>query len=877
MKGGFLCHFQDPLIISQRSLQSWKGSCVLIPCEIRRTYDGQKLKDLYLVWYFGAIYVKTDYIGTTLYKSNMTSNDQTTPIIPHFQHRVQFVGDLNERNCSLKISQLQKNDTGRYGARLYGPAADPKAKWFLNATVTVEESPPLPKMETFIHRSYFQRTQVFEEQKKAKVDCSVTYHCLDQPLQLTFQGLEEDHLASQKMTFQNRMIKTVLVFVPTWEDHGKTLKCSLNNQDGSEVSQGSMPLNVKHAPKGVKLKAISGTTVQEGMELSLECIFNSSYPAVHEHNWYKDHQPIQYYSNKIEFDPVSRHHSGSYKCQPVNGIGSSQSEELNIDVQYPPENTEVQQVPQRKITEGNSVTLRCFSQGNPPIQNYTWYKDNELLFIEQKEVLFSKIKARNSGTYYCEAQNLIGTSKSAPVTLDVHYAPKNVQLALDNRWPIKERDTITLNCSVGSSNPSYCTYKWYKKDGAGKERLLDPNKQLVAFGAPREKASIYRCEACNYIQCTTSAPVTVNVLFAPNEVKIVQEPEGLINEGAIVRLKCEVGAANPDQLTYAWYKDKTQVVSTEDMLNIQEATANNSGNYHCEAKNTVGNSRSSTIKLIVQFGPRNFKLSLNPKDAIIEGNDVYLKCNNDAFPAADMYMWYWNRELMPQENSEILVLQEVQVEHSGDYSCKASNVVSEGESPPTAVIVYYSRSTVLKRTAFGFSIALALVILLGLLLLAWRRWKVIDPGTGRTERATSFFVKKPKGEKLCNKNNQLNEGGTEDSVAFLNHGADGAISYATIQFPPRVTEDPTIYARIKQTSPRPGLDSSDDAVIYSVVKKPPSKGDTKADYENVVEKKEEELHYSSLVNLTPRPRPTYVDSETDSESEESIQYASLKH
>ncbi|XP_062996140.1 B-cell receptor CD22-like isoform X2 [Elgaria multicarinata webbii] len=507
---GFLCHFRDPLIISQRSLQSWKGSCVLIPCTISRTYKSQKLIDLSLVWYFEPTYDNKDlkdFIGTMLHKSNMTSNNRTTPITPHFQHRIQFVGDLNERNCSLKISQLQKNDTGRYGARLYGTAADLKYKWFLHATVTVEESPPLPKMETFIHRSYFQRTQVFEEQKKAKVDCSVTYHCLDQPLQLTFQGLEEDHLASQKMTFQNRMIKTVLVFVPTWEDHGKTLKCSLNNQDGSEVSQGSMPLNVKHAPKGVKLKATPGMTVQEGMKLSLECIFNSSYPAVYEHNWYKDHQPIQYYSNKIEFNPVSRQHSGSYKCQPVNGIGSSQSEELDIDVQYPPENTEVQQVPRWKITEGNSVTLRCFSQGNPPIQNYTWYKDNELLFIKQKEVLFSYIKASNSGTYYCEAQNLIGTSKSTPVTLDVH--------------------------------------------------------------------------------------------FAPNGVKIVQEPEGLINEGSIVRLKCEVGAANPDQLTYSWYKDQTQVVSTEDVLNIQEVTPNNSGNYHCEAKNTVGNSRSSTFKLIV--------------------------------------------------------------------------------------------------------------------------------------------------------------------------------------------------------------------------------------------------------------------------------------
>lgn len=49
------------------------------------------------------------------------------------------------------------------------------------------------------------------------------------------------------------------------------------------------------------------------------------------------------------------------------------------------------------------------------------------------------------------------------------------------------------------------------------------------------------------------------------------------------------------------------------------------------------------------------------------------------------------------------------------------------------------------------------------------------------------------------------------------------------------------------------------------------------DYENVMNKEEEELHYSSLVNLASRSHPINVDLETDSQSEDSIQYAALRH
>ncbi|XP_044274704.1 B-cell receptor CD22-like [Varanus komodoensis] len=676
------------------------------------------------------------------------------------------------------------------------------------------------------------------------------------------------------------------------------------------------------------------------------------------------------------------------------GKSTRQDQKLMLLCQYlsslppdPPKNTYLRQVPEGAIKENSHVTLQCSSQGNPPIQNYTWDKDGEILqHITQRELVFLDIKPRNSGIYHCRVQNLLGSAESQPVPLNVQYPPKHVQLALHSTLPIKEGNTVTLNCSVGSSNPSFCWYRWYKQEAAGSEtpfkydkpllsfsasressrfyrcgacnlagctlsgrvevNVLYPpkgvevkavpgqavqegtklllqciynssnpevytsvgssnpsfcwyrwykqeaagsetpfkyDKPLLSFSASRESSCFYRCGACNFAGCTLSGRVEVNVLFAPKDVKIVQMPAGDIKEGSPVQLRCDVGPANPKEIQYAWYKDQEPAYlsrkknSPASTLTIQNVTSKDSGIYECKVNNTVGFRHSLGLKLNVQYGPRDIQVSVDPVDTITEGKDVSLECSNDANPAANRYRWYWNRKAMPREASKILFLRKVQVKHSGEYHCKASNIISEGASQPVNLAVYYSRTTMLKHTAIGFGAALAMIIMLGLLLYILRRAKKrVLPGASRSQRVASVFMKKSKQVKLCNNNNQPSQS-MEDSIGFLNQGAEEAISYATIQFPPSVSKERTIYARINQ--PIPSSDPSNEAVVYSELKKPrlPPKGDPKADYENVGEVKGEELHYSSLVNLTPRPKPIFDDSETDSESEESIQYATLKH
>ncbi len=84
-----------------------------------------------------------------------------------------------------------------------------------------------------------------------------------------------------------------------------------------------------------------------------------------------------------------------------------------------PKETTVVVDPDGPILEGSSVTLLCRSRANPPVTNYTWYKDGE----EDKEsgslLLINNVDPSHSGDYHCAAKNELGEEISATIQLDI--------------------------------------------------------------------------------------------------------------------------------------------------------------------------------------------------------------------------------------------------------------------------------------------------------------------------------------------------------------------------------------------------------------------------------------------------------------------------
>ena len=79
-----------------------------------------------------------------------------------------------------------------------------------------------------------------------------------------------------------------------------------------------------------------------------------------------------------------------------------------------------------ETAEGSSVTLTCSSDANPPVQNYTWFKEGGSSPVGSGH----SYRALQSGFYYCVAQNEHGSQKSAAVT--VMFVTKEVTIDVES-------------------------------------------------------------------------------------------------------------------------------------------------------------------------------------------------------------------------------------------------------------------------------------------------------------------------------------------------------------------------------------------------------------------------------------------------------------
>ncbi len=74
--------------------------------------------------------------------------------------------------------------------------------------------------------------------------------------------------------------------------------------------------------------------------------------------------------------------------------------------------------PSGEIVEGDSVTLSCSSDSNPPALNFSWFKGGT--FVGSGRIYsISKIRSDHSGEYKCKSRNEHGEKYSDAVTLNI--------------------------------------------------------------------------------------------------------------------------------------------------------------------------------------------------------------------------------------------------------------------------------------------------------------------------------------------------------------------------------------------------------------------------------------------------------------------------
>ncbi|KAL2086266.1 hypothetical protein ACEWY4_017325 [Coilia grayii] len=148
-------------------------------------------------------------------------------------------------------------------------------------------------------------------------------------------------------------------------------------------------------PRNTVVKIDPPGQIPEGSRVTLACSTDANPPA-HTYSWYKTGRPA----------PLSNGESLTFS-------------KIRYD-ENTPKNTSVVTAPPGVIQKGDTVTLTCSSDANPPVENYTWFKVNQSTSVGSgQQYSISNIRSEDAGLYYCEARNEHGAENSSAVSITV--------------------------------------------------------------------------------------------------------------------------------------------------------------------------------------------------------------------------------------------------------------------------------------------------------------------------------------------------------------------------------------------------------------------------------------------------------------------------
>ncbi|XP_056308930.1 B-cell receptor CD22-like [Danio aesculapii] len=314
--------------------------------------------------------------------------------------------------------------------------------------------------------------------------------------------LSEDPEYSQRLQYlgdkqQNCTVR--LSHVTKKDQHKYYFRFTTDKRNGKWIAVPGVTLNI------TDLQLESPERVTEGDSVRLACKSSCNLTDTPTFIWYRNSQTLTEgtIGNKLILKSVRKDDAGRYRCA-VDGHTLT-SPEVFLDVTYPPKRVSVSINRSAVIVEGDSVTLSCSSDSNPPALNFRWF--NGETFVGSGRIFnISKISSDDSEKYKCRARNDHGEKNSDPVTLNIQYPPRNVSVSVTDDSGQLWFDSVSLSC-ISDSNPPALNFSWFKEN------------QSSAVGSGQSFSAVqsgrFYCEAHNPHGAQRSDAVTVTVKGPP--------------------------------------------------------------------------------------------------------------------------------------------------------------------------------------------------------------------------------------------------------------------------------------------------------------------------------------------------------------------------
>ncbi|XP_041959447.1 B-cell receptor CD22-like [Alosa sapidissima] len=578
-------------------------------------------------------------------------------------------------NYELLLQRVSTEDDGDYSCALKGHEGHPSTPVKLNVMY-------LPKNTRVVSAPSGEITE----------GTRVTLTCMSEadPPVHTYTWIKKRGAVELKSGKENTLTFSRI----SSEDSGEYL-CRAANMIGKQDSP-TMLIKVSYRPKNTRVLSNPSGEITEGTRVTLTCMSEAD-PPVHTYTWIKKRGAVELKSGKentLTFRNVRSEDSGEYLCRAANMIGKQDSPTMLIKVSYRPKNTRVLSNPSGEITEGTRVTLTCMSEADPPVHTYTWIKKRgavELKSGKENTLTFRNVRSEDSGEYLCRAANRIGQQDSPAVSVQVLYPPKSTIIVSHPSGEITEGTRVTLTC-MSEADPPVHTYTWIKKRGA--VELKSGKENTLTFSRiSSEDSGEYLCRAANMIGKQDSPTMLIKVSYRPKNTRVVSAPSGEITEGTRVTLTCMSEAAPPVH-TYTWIKKRGAVElksGKENTLTFSRISSEDSGEYLCRADNAIGQQDSPAVSVRVLYPPKSTIIVSRPSGEITEGTRVTLTCMSEADPPVHTYTWIKKRGAVELKSGKenTLTFSRISSEDSGEYLCRAANMIGKQDSPTMLIKVSY--------------------------------------------------------------------------------------------------------------------------------------------------------------------------------------------
>ncbi|XP_057187978.1 B-cell receptor CD22-like [Triplophysa rosa] len=377
-------------------------------------------------------------INTVFWTNTQTPTDNVFPDLSkdsEYKQRIQYLGD-KQHDCSVRLTDVRHTDSHEYYFRFITNKPDGKWTGAPGVTLAVTDLQVESEGETVM------------EGHSVTLTCESTCSLTDTS---TFIWFRNTHTLNER--------KKKLILPSVRRENAGDYSCAVQ---GHKLTSPPRRLHVTYPPRSVSASISSSGVIVEGDSVTLTCSSESN-PSVHNYSWFKEETSVGS-GNIYSISNIRSDHSGQYKCKAENEHGEKYSDSVTLNVLYPPRSVSASISSSGVIVEGDSVTLTCSSESNPPVHIYSWFKENQTSSVGSGNIYsISNIRSDHSGQYKCKAENEHGEKYSDSVTLNVLYPPRSVSASISSSGVIVEGDSVTLTCS-SESNPPVHIYSWFKEN-----------------------------------------------------------------------------------------------------------------------------------------------------------------------------------------------------------------------------------------------------------------------------------------------------------------------------------------------------------------------------------------------------------------------------